>query len=220
MVSVSQTFRADMWQKWKTKTNTNPETLTGAHCSTDVSTRTACHSEFCTWSFLLWPRWDQNSCWMNLKGCSFEEKKIVNKWWHHHIYQVSGRPQIVIGITVKGNHWNIVTTTEIQILVLTLLGAKCWHNWEPSVDIIESLVLTFNEPIGSIVLTLLGANWEWWHYWEPSASKKRSSIKLRVTSRSGWHGSGAVWEVQVAKYFKYPDYVQNVIANTSTTKYY
>ena len=54
-------------------------------------------------------------------------KKIVKKWWHHHIYQVSGRPQIVIGITVKGNHWNIVTTTEIQILVLTLLGAKCWH---------------------------------------------------------------------------------------------
>ena len=98
--------------------------------------------------------------------------------------------------------------------MLTLLGAKCWHYWDPSIDIIESLVLTFNEPIGSIVLTLLGANWEWWHYWEPSASKKRSSTKLRVTSRSGWHGCGAVWEVQVAKYFKYQDYVQNVIANT------
>ena len=44
-----------------------------SHCPMGVSTRPAWPFEFFAWLFLLWPRLNQNSCWINLKGGAFWE---------------------------------------------------------------------------------------------------------------------------------------------------
>ena len=108
------------------------------HCSTAMSTRPACHSEFFSWLFLLWPRLNQNSSWINLKGGLFE--KIVNLWWHSqiskkiymcHFFPIllqSNVLSIILWPGLKFWHWSLYSGTPISKNI-DLILVTCQNWW-------------------------------------------------------------------------------------------
>ena len=94
-----------------------------------MSTRAACHSEFFAWLFLLWPRLNQNSNWVNLKRRAF--------WENQQFVVTSPFPQkFQGGLNILVQFWVIVTRTD-------WLAIPVFAVWEDICIVTNQYLVTF-----------------------------------------------------------------------------
>ena len=115
------------------------KSYSSTHYSTAVPTRRAFFSNFYAWYFLLWPKWDQNSYWINFKWGLFWEncQNMVTAQ-----YIIRGDMELLLESLSK---------VIIEILwPQQKLRYHCWYYWEPSSCYKAHFLVTYNRVVKKV----------------------------------------------------------------------